>query len=101
MVAIKNNSNRDFIDMFDGKSYNIPAGKSEKVPDGAAKLWFGVGGTADDKRESLRRRSKLSDASWLDRFEVMKIVENYVSIAEASSSERNQNIETRNAAKPK
>jgi len=79
MIAIKNNSTRDFVDMFDGISHTIPAGKIAKIPKGAASLWFGIGGNDSLKIEAMRRRNKLTDTGWLGHFQQMKIVEEYVS----------------------
>jgi hypothetical protein len=78
MIAIKNMSKEDFKDRCDGKEYLIPKGKVLKVPDEAAMLWFGIGGTKEDIEQALRRRSKLDKPEWLNQFIQVKIREEIV-----------------------
>jgi hypothetical protein len=76
MKAVKYTGDIPFADMHNGVQYVFEPGQVTKLPDEAARHFFGIGGNADDLYLAKRRSPGgvgLSNPKWIKQFVELKV----------------------------
>ena len=61
VVYVKNVGDRDFVDRYDGRLFEIPAGSMKPVPFGAVCVWFGHPHARNEDPSDISKRARIDE----------------------------------------